>query len=86
MVAISLGSVISGETMEPAGVDFFTDTRTQYGAPIYSAHRVDLHNQLIELATRKDGPGEPVKIRTGMNVIDYVRLPFSFVDIAFARR
>ncbi|KJZ75162.1 hypothetical protein HIM_05356 [Hirsutella minnesotensis 3608] len=41
------------------------------GADLYFAHRVDLHNALKWMATREDGPGAPVTIHLGANVISY---------------
>jgi len=43
-----------------------------YGIPIYSAHRVDLHNQLKTLATQVDGLGDPVNIQIRADVVEYV--------------
>lgn len=40
--------------------------------PFYAqmlCHRVDLQNELLELATRKDGPGKPCKIELGEQVV-----------------
>lgn len=32
-------------------------------------HRVDLQNELLDLATRKDGPGKPCKLELGEQVV-----------------
>jgi salicylate hydroxylase len=44
----------------------------KYGRPFYLAHRVDLHDALKQMATNKEGPGEPVQIMPGSTVIAYV--------------
>lgn len=41
-------------------------------ADLYLAHRVDLHNALKWMATRPDGPGEPVRIHLQSDVVAYV--------------
>jgi salicylate hydroxylase len=46
----------------------------EFGAAFYFAHRVDLHDELKYLATREDGPGTPVKILTGTEVVGYVSI------------
>jgi salicylate hydroxylase len=38
--------------------------------PSYSVHRVDLHNELVRLATSPDGPGHPCKLSLGSAVAD----------------
>lgn len=45
-----------------------------YSAPWLLCHRVDLHSELKRLATRDEGPGEPVQIRLNAKVVDIVRL------------
>ena len=47
----------------------------RYGAPWYLSHRVDLHNGLKELATRKSGKreGVPAKIHLKSKVVAIVR-------------
>jgi salicylate hydroxylase len=43
-----------------------------YGAHLYYAHRVDLHENLKRMATEPDGPGRPVIIKTNSEVLSYV--------------
>lgn len=50
-----------------------TMAKTVGGAALYYAHRVDLHNALKWLAVREDGPGTPVTIHLGSQVVGYVR-------------
>lgn len=43
----------------------------RFGAPLWSVHRVDLHNELLRLATSEDTPGsKPVTLRLGAQVVD----------------
>jgi salicylate hydroxylase len=44
-----------------------------FGAPLYYAHRVDLHKSLKHLATEPDGPGIPVTVHLKSGVGSYVR-------------
>lgn len=46
-----------------------------FGAPLYYAHRVDLHESLKRLATDPDGPGVPVKMHLKSEVTYYVSNP-----------
>lgn len=50
-----------------------------YGANFWLAHRVDLHSELKLLASRLEGPGKPVKIETGCEVVGYVSFYLFFV-------
>jgi salicylate hydroxylase len=43
-----------------------------YGAHLYYAHRVDLHENLKRMATEIDGPGTPVVIKTKSEVVSFV--------------
>lgn len=42
-----------------------------YGAHLYYAHRVDLHESLKRMATALDGPGIPVTIKTKSEIVAY---------------
>jgi salicylate hydroxylase len=44
-----------------------------FGAPLYYAHRVDLHESLKRIATEPDGPGIPVTVHLKSGVSSYVR-------------
>jgi salicylate hydroxylase len=58
--------------MEVVMPNYLQNIEEMYGTPLYSVHRVDLHNQLRLLATQKDGPGSPVDIQVLAKVVDYV--------------
>lgn len=72
MVAISKGSLLNGTTLEVVMPNYLQNIEETYGTPLYSVHRVDLHNQLRTLATQKDGPGQPVDIQVRAKVVGYV--------------
>ena len=74
MVTIDVATILDGTSMETIVPDHFGNIEEAYGIPLYSAHRVDLHNQLRELATQNDGPGHPVEIQTRAKVVGYVSL------------
>ncbi|KAK3373149.1 hypothetical protein B0T24DRAFT_250949 [Lasiosphaeria ovina] len=42
-----------------------------YGAPLFFAHRVDLHEALEALAAGRDGPGEPAVVHLESHVVAY---------------
>lgn len=46
--------------------------KEKYGAPLYYAHRVDLHESLKRLATGTDEPGVPASIKLKSEVVAYV--------------
>lgn len=54
------------------------DIEREFGARFWLAHRVDLHAELKLLATRDEGPGNPVRIETGCEVVGYVSFILSF--------
>ena len=72
MVAMEKGGIFNGTTMEVIVPNYYTNMKATYGFPVYSVHRVDLHNQLRLLATREEGPGDPVDIQLKAKVVDYV--------------
>ncbi len=72
MVAMRKGSLIDGTTMQVVIPNYFHNCEETWGTPMYSVHRVDLHNQLRLLATQKEGQGFPVDIQVRSKVVDYV--------------
>ena len=73
MVAISTASYLNGKTMKMILPNYLQNIEETYGTPLYSVHRVDLHNQLRLLATQEDGPGHPVDVQVRTKIIHYVR-------------
>ncbi|KAL8660351.1 MAG: hypothetical protein Q9202_006622 [Teloschistes flavicans] len=71
MVAIRTGSLLNGATMDVIMPNYLGKIEETYGTPLYSVHRVDLHNQLKMLATRMEGPGCAVKILVRAKTVDY---------------
>ncbi|ORY86668.1 hypothetical protein BCR35DRAFT_302383 [Leucosporidium creatinivorum] len=45
------------------------DGRRDFSSPWLLNHRVDLHNELLRLATREDGPGSPAVVKTAAKVV-----------------
>ena len=62
---------ILGESLERVNSIDFRMAETKYGAGCYSVHRVDLHNELLRLATGEDAANsKPVTLRLGAQVVD----------------
>lgn len=72
MVPISKGSIWNGTTMEVVIPNYYDRFEETYGIPLFAVHRVDLHNQLRQLATQEEGIGRPVEIQVRARVNDYV--------------
>lgn len=72
MVAIRKGSLIDGTNMEVLVPNYYKDCESTWGLPMYAVHRVDLHSQLRQLATQKEGPGRPCDVLVRSKVVDYV--------------
>lgn len=72
MVAIRKGSLIDGTNMEVLVPNYYKDCESTWGLPMYAVHRVDLHTQLRQLATQKEGPGRPCDVLVRSKVVDYV--------------
>lgn len=61
-----------GATLEPIiNVPLGPWVRGVYGAPLYFAHRVDLHEALKKLATG-EGPGKPALLQLDTTAVSYV--------------
>lgn len=71
MVALKTGSIVNGSNMETIVPNYYANIKERFGSPVYSAHRVDLHDQLKVLATGDDGPGQPCKLHVRSTVVDY---------------
>lgn len=72
MVAIRNSSLIDGTNMEMLVPKYYKDCESTWGVPMYAVHRVDLHNQLRQLATEEDGPGRPCEIQVRSKAVEYV--------------
>ncbi|KAK7698843.1 hypothetical protein SLS64_012196 [Diaporthe eres] len=71
MVAIRNSSLIDGTNMEILVPKYYKDCESTWGVPMYAVHRVDLHTQLRQLATGKDGPGRPCDVQVRSKVVEY---------------
>lgn len=59
-----------GESFERVNSVDFRTAETKWGAACFSVHRVDLHNELLRLATSEDAAGsKPVTLRLGQQVV-----------------
>lgn len=64
-------SLVDGTNMQTLVPTYYKDCETTWGLPMYAVHRVDLHNQLRQLATQAEGLGRPCKVRVLAKVVDY---------------
>ena len=63
-------TILGDSLKRVASVDLST-TEEKFGAPCWSVHRVDLHNELLHLATSQDATdSKPVTLRLGAQVVD----------------
>ena len=63
--------VLLGESLKRVNSIDFRNAETKYGASAWSVHRVDLHNELLRLATSVDtANSKPVTLRLGAQVVD----------------
>lgn len=68
-VKIHKYETVHGDTMSPITTLDMSQAEAIYGAALWTVHRVDLHNELLRLATNRTEFGEPVKLRLGAEVI-----------------
>ena len=47
-----------------------TSAKERFGAAIWAIHRVDLHKELLRLATGEPGPGSPVTLHLSSEIIE----------------
>ncbi|KAH8761156.1 salicylate hydroxylase-like protein [Diaporthe sp. PMI_573] len=71
MVSIRNTSLIDGTNMEVLIPNYYKDCESTWGLPMYAVHRVDLHTQLRQLATEKEGPGRPCHVQVKSKVVEY---------------
>ena len=71
-VASQSMALLSHHTLEPSVCYDHAKTAAKFGAPLYYAHRVDLHEALKGLATTPHGPGAPADVVLAAEVVAYV--------------
>ncbi|KAM0134782.1 hypothetical protein ACHAP3_005338 [Botrytis cinerea] len=71
LVALSKANIWDGMAMKVVVDGYYANTEEKYGIPLYAAHRVDLHSQLREIATKKDGEGIPVDLVVKAKTVGY---------------
>ena len=65
---VTAWDTVDGTTLEPIVSLNLEDAEERYGAPLMSIHRVDLHNELLRLATIQDShENEAPKVRLLLN-------------------
>lgn len=74
LVALSKANIWDGLAMKVVVDGYYANTEEKYGIPLYAAHRVDLHSQLREIATKKDGEGIPVDLVVKAKTVGYVSI------------
>ncbi|KAK6594928.1 FAD binding domain-containing protein [Botrytis cinerea] len=74
LVALSKANIWDGMAMKVVVDGYYANTEEKYGIPLYAAHRVDLHSQLREIATKKDGEGIPVDLVVKAKTVGYVSI------------
>jgi len=63
---------ISPTTLDELNYHDLSNCEELYGAPLYYAHRVDLHESLKDMATGPNGPGIPATVHRKSGVRSYV--------------
>ncbi|OXV05236.1 hypothetical protein Egran_06996 [Elaphomyces granulatus] len=63
--------VIRADNLQAVTEMDFDGYLSKYGAPLYLANRVDLHNELKLLATQEEGPGSPAEVFLCSDVVEY---------------
>lgn len=48
------------------------DIENEFGSGYFYSHRVDLHSELMLLATREEGVGKPAVVQNKSEVVGYV--------------
>lgn len=71
MVTLRGTSLVDGTNMQTLVPAYYKDCESTWGQPMYAVHRVDLHTQLRQLATRAEGPGRPCDVRVRAQVVAY---------------
>ena len=68
---LTLKSTMLGSSLEPVVSVNLSNAVEKFGASSWSVHRVDLHNELLRLATSEDTTNlNPFKLRLGAHVVD----------------
>ncbi|KAJ4353495.1 uncharacterized protein N0V89_005225 [Didymosphaeria variabile] len=61
-------NVMDGQTLEQTAAVDVSKAEETFGAKLWAVHRVDLHKELLRLATGEDGLGRPVRLRLSSEV------------------
>ncbi|PQE26387.1 salicylate hydroxylase protein [Rutstroemia sp. NJR-2017a BBW] len=69
-VTAKSGIFASAHDLKTFDEQFFDHIEREYGAKFYYSHRVDLHEELMKLAT-EEGEGIPARVRNRAEVVKY---------------
>lgn len=61
-------SVMDGQTLNSNAAVDLSEAEEMFGAKLWAVHRVDLHKELLRLATEENGIGRPAKLRLSSEV------------------
>ena len=61
-------NVMDGQTLKSTAAVDLSKAEETFGAKLWAVHRVDLHKELLRLATDENGVGLPVKLRLSSEV------------------
>ena len=72
----------NADDLETLGNETYEDSQKVYGAKAWIFHRVDLHKELVELATGEAGTGYPATVKLGCNAtnVDFEEGVVDFED------
>ncbi|PQE23279.1 salicylate hydroxylase protein [Rutstroemia sp. NJR-2017a BVV2] len=70
-VTAKSGIFASAHDLKTFDEQFFDHIEYEYGAKFYYSHRVDLHEELMKLATEEEGEGIPARVRNRAEVVKY---------------
>jgi salicylate hydroxylase len=61
-------NVMDGQSLDNIAAVDVSRAEDMFGAKLWAVHRVDLHRELLRLATEEGGAGQPVKLRLSSEV------------------
>ena len=61
-------SIMDGHTLSPNAAVDMSKAEEMFGAKLWAVHRVDLHKELLRLATEENGTSRPAKLRLSSEV------------------
>ena len=68
-VELDTWSVLRGNDLQSMTSVDLSSAKERFGAGVWAVHRVDLHNELLRLATTPTEPGHPIQINLASEVV-----------------